>query len=246
MGKHGQYRPLVRLLTALFILLAAGRPALAECRLALVLALDVSSSVDADEDRLQRGGLAAALQAPEVMQAFFASDLPVALSVFEWSGRYNQELLLDWVMIRSPAALGFAAQSIATSKRSHNEFPTAMGYALGYAAGLLERAPQCLFKTIDMAGDGSNNEGFPPQSAYLEFPFDGVTVNGLVVNAAEFESESQLIEFYKTEVLRGPGAFLEVAQGFQDYERAMRRKLEREVRPASIGSLPFADDHAPG
>jgi len=117
---------------------------------------------------------------------------------------------------------------------------------LGYGAQMFGRGPKCLAKTIDMAGDGRNNEGFPPQAAYAEFPFDGVTVNGLVVNAAEFESETQLISFFESEVLYGPGAFLEVADGFDDYERAMRRKLERELRPPSIGLLTGDDARAPG
>ncbi|WP_299373658.1 DUF1194 domain-containing protein [uncultured Tateyamaria sp.] len=211
-------------------------PALA-CRLALLLALDVSSSVDATEDRLQRGGLVAALTAPEVQAAFFANDMPVALAVYEWSGRYNQEVVLDWLLIDSPAALVVAAETVAASVRSHSEFPTAMGYALGFGAEMLARAPRCLRQTIDMAGDGQNNEGFGPQLAYREFAFDEVTVNGLVVNAAEFTSETMLIEFYEKEVLRGPGAFLEVAQGFEDYERAIRRKLERELTPPVIGSV---------
>ncbi|WP_298841777.1 DUF1194 domain-containing protein [uncultured Roseobacter sp.] len=217
-------------------LLVAGATAdAAGCRLALVLAMDVSSSVDAREDALQRGGLVAALTAPEVQRAFFASDIPVALAVFEWSGRYNQEILLDWVLIDRPEKLVKAAETVATSTRSHNDFPTAMGYALGYGAGLLERAPECLYQTIDIAGDGQNNEGFGPEQAYREFPFDGVTVNGLVVNGADYEAETGLIAFYKAEVLHGPGAFIEIAQGFEDYERAMRRKLEREVTPPVIG-----------
>ena len=215
----------------------AASPA-AACRLALLLALDVSSSVDADEDKLQRGGLVAALTAPEVQSAFFANDLPVALAVFEWSGRYNQEVVLDWTLINSPAALVSAAETVAASTRSHNEFPTAMGYALGFGAEMLARAPECLYQTIDIAGDGQNNEGFGPQLAYREFAFADVTVNGLVVNAAEFTSETTLIEFYRRQVLRGPGAFLEVAQGFEDYERAMRRKLERELTPPVIGAVP--------
>lgn len=215
----------------------AASPA-AACRLALLLALDVSSSVDADEDRLQRGGLVSALTAPEVQAAIFAVDAPVALAVYEWSGRYNQEVVLDWVLIDSPATLLRAAETIAASTRSHNEFPTAMGYALGFGAEMLRRAPNCLHETIDMAGDGQNNEGFGPQLAYKEFDFVDVTVNGLVVNAAEFASETTLIEFYRSEVLRGPGAFLEVAQGFEDYERAMRRKLERELRPPILGAVP--------
>ncbi len=231
------------------LLLAAqliGSAAAADCRLALVLALDVSSSVDANEDNLQRRGLAAALIAPEVEQAFFASDLPVALAVYEWSGRYNQEQLVDWRLINDRAALVEVAAIIARSERSQNEFPTAMGYALGYGAGVLSRAPRCLFQTLDMAGDGINNEGFPPSAAYAEFPFDSVTVNGLVVNAADFEAEVNLIDFYRDQVLRGPGAFLEIAQGFEDYERAMRRKLERELTSQVIGFVQHPRRDNPG
>ncbi len=220
-------------------------PALAECRLALVLALDVSSSVDAAEDALQRGGLVAALTAPEVEAAFFAGDDPVALAVYEWSGRYNQELLLDWTLIDSRERLLLVAERLARSIRSHNDFPTAMGYALGYGSRLLQRAPGCLYQTLDMAGDGQNNEGFGPMLAYEEFPFDGVTVNGLVVNGADYEAETGLIAFYQAQVLHGPGAFLEVAQGFEDYERAMRRKLERELALPVIGALPAPADTEP-
>lgn len=223
--------------------LCAATPA-AACRLALLLALDVSSSVDETEDQLQRGGLVSALTAPEVQSAFFASDDPVALAAYEWSGRYNQEVVLDWVLIDSPADLLSAAEIIAASKRSHNEFPTAMGYALGYGAKMLSRAPECLYQTLDMAGDGQNNEGFGPRLAYREFPFARVTVNGLVVNAAEFASESELIAFYQNEVLWGAGAFMEVAQGFEDYERAMRRKLERELTPPVLGALPARPERA--
>lgn len=226
--------------------LAAAPAAAAECRLALLLALDVSSSVDSREDALQRGGVAAALTAPEVRAAFLSADLPVALAIYEWSGRYNQAVVLDWLLIDSAAALDRAAERVAASRRSQTEFPTAMGYALGFGATMLQRGPDCLARTIDIAGDGRNNEGFPPAAAYAAFPFAGVTVNGLVVDAPEFASEADLIPFYRDEVLRGPGAFLEVADGFEDYERAMRRKLERELRPPSVGAVQDADGRAPG
>lgn len=239
-----QHRPLViRAATLTAGLMCTALPAAAvECRLALALAIDVSSSVDAAEDRLQRSGVVAALTSPEVEAAFFASDLPVALAVYEWSGRYNQELILDWVLVDSRKALLGAAETVARSTRSHNDFPTAMGYALGYGANLLARAPTCLRKTLDMAGDGQSNEGFPPASAYREFAFADVTVNGLVVNAADFEGEVGLIAFYQGEVLHGPGAFLIIADGFDDYERAMRRKLERELAPPAIGALTPPED----
>ncbi len=246
MDQHGKHRSLVSLMfgrvsLAAGLLVSPVAVSAAGCRLALVLAMDVSSSVDAAEDRLQRGGMASALISDAVTQAFFASDLPVALAVYEWSGRYNQELILDWTLIDTQADLLSAAETVATSKRSHNDFPTAMGYGLGYGAGLLERAPTCLYKTLDVAGDGQNNEGFGPQAAYSEFPFAGVTVNGLVVNAADFEAETGLIAFYQAEVLHGPGAFMVVANGFNDYERAMRIKLERELTPPAIGLLGVAE-----
>ncbi len=230
---------------ALCLAALAGPAAAAECRLALLLAIDVSSSVDAAEDALQRRGLAAALIAPEVEAALFSAPLPVALAAYEWSGRYNQALLLDWTMLRSRADLVAAAERIGGSRRSHNDFPTAMGYALGFGAGLFRDGPDCLSRTLDIAGDGVSNDGFPPRTAYAEFPFDGITVNGLVVNAADFEGEINLISFFEEEVIRGPGAFIEIANGFADYETAMRRKLVRELSAMAIGAAP-AEREAPG
>jgi hypothetical protein len=230
----------LRLTAALagWAVVAAAPAAALDCRLALVLGMDVSSSVDATEDRLQRQGLARALVAPEVEAALFAVPLPVALAVYEWSGRYNQEVLLDWTLLNGRSDLQRASAAIAGSQRSHDDFPTAMGHALAFAAGLLARAPACIAQTVDIAGDGQNNDGYPPSSAYKAFPFERVTVNGLVVNGGEFEAEVGLIAFFRRELLNGPGAFLEIADGFEDYERAMRRKLEREVSAAIIGALP--------
>lgn len=207
------------------------------CRLALVLAMDVSASVDPAEDQLQRGGLAAALLAPDVQAAFFVSPDPVALLVFEWSGRYNQQDLTPWTMIRGPADLLAVSDAIANSKRSHNDFPTAMGHALGHAAVRLAEGPDCLFQTIDLAGDGQNNDGFGPAEAYAAFPFEDVVVNGLVINAGEYEAEVHLIPFYRDQVIRGPGSFLEVADGFEDYQNAMERKLIRELSSQILGDL---------
>ncbi len=208
------------------------------CRLALVLAIDVSSSVDATEDALQRQGLAEALIDPQVSSAFFANADPVAITIFEWSGRYNQVSLVPWTLIKSPGQLVTLSRNLAASQRSHNDFPTAMGYALGHAAGLLQTSPACLFQTVDVAGDGINNEGFGPTEAYTAFPFRDVTVNGLVVNAADFEGEVGLISFYRNEVIRGPGAFIEIATTFDDYAAAIRRKLIRELDVQVLGALP--------
>ncbi|MDO6589141.1 MULTISPECIES: DUF1194 domain-containing protein [Rhodobacterales] len=205
------------------------------CRLALVLAVDVSSSIDAAEDQLQRAGLAAALIAPDVQTAFMASQDPVALFIFEWSGRYNQDDILPWTIIDDPNDLYSAAQTVLDSSRGHDDFPTAMGYALGHAAIQLQSAPPCDFHIIDVAGDGINNEGFGPTQAYAAFPFSGVTVNGLVVESSADSFDANPLTFYRDQVIRGPSAFVEIANGFADYENAMRRKLIREVTPLIMG-----------
>ncbi|WP_120633225.1 DUF1194 domain-containing protein [Ruegeria sp. EL01] len=223
-------------------LAALANPVQAEpCRLALALALDISVSVDEFEDTLQRQGLAAALIAPEVQEAFFASPMPVALAVYEWGGRSNQHVILDWLLIDDVGDLLAASSRISQSARSDIGSATAMGYALAFGATLMQKAPECLFQTIDLSGDGSNNDGYGPQIAYRHFPFENTVVNGLVINAADFEGELFLIPFFENNVLHGPGAFLEVAQGFEDFERAMRKKLERELKGLQIGALQGAD-----
>nr|WP_244526297.1 DUF1194 domain-containing protein [Wenxinia saemankumensis] len=221
-------------LPAALLCAGAGTPA-AACRLALVLALDVSSSVDEDEDRLQRQGLAAALLAPEVSAAVFSSPDPVAVTVFEWSGRWDQvDIGGGWILVEGPADLTALAGRIAESERSREDMPTAMGYALGHAVARLAEGPDCLFRTIDLSTDGPNNEGFGPRLAYDAFAFAGITVNAMVIGA----DEPDLVPWVTRNVPHGPGAFVEVASDYAGYERAMRRKLVRELSATVIGALP--------
>jgi hypothetical protein len=160
-------------------------------------------------------------------------DRPVAIAVFEWSGRDQQDLILGWKILATDADVDFAARAIAASRRSYDAFPTAIGFALGFASGLLRLAPECAARTIDLSGDGPNNAGFPPDRAYAHFPLGDVTVNGLAIA----ESEPGVVPYYRREVVRGPGAFLEVASTFADFEDAMRRKLEREMGAQMLGAL---------
>lgn len=233
MEKHGKYGPLVRLGLAVWLL---ATPAEAGCRLALALGLDISSSVDADEDRLQRQGLANALTSPEVLAALLSvPGETVALAVFEWSGRFQQDVTLNWRHLSTRQEVLAAAAEIRGSRRRYAEFPTAIGYALGYAAGIFAQAPPCLFQTLDISGDGINNDGFAPRLAYANFPLNDVTVNGLTIGGAA----DDLAGYYRRELIKGPGAFVEEARDFSDFERAMRRKLVRELEARAIGSAPL-------
>lgn len=203
------------------------------CRLALALGLDASASVDAAEHDLMRAGLARALVSPPVVAAFFEGGDQVALSIYEWSGRRQQQVLVAWQMIDSPATLTEIATEIRNAPRGDDEFPTALGYALGFGATQLASAPDCAFKTLDISGDGENNEGFKPKDAFNHFPFEGVTVNGLAIGGAA----ADIVGYYQREIMRGPAAFVEYAQDYADFEAAMLRKLERELRPMILGGL---------
>ncbi|MEQ8255006.1 MULTISPECIES: DUF1194 domain-containing protein [Roseovarius] len=210
------------------------------CRLALVLAVDVSSSVDAAEYDLQRVGLAAALDAEEVRHAILrGAPGHVALAVYEWSGFYQHKLQLDWSVLDSPAAIDAAVETLLKMRRSHDEFPTSMGPALGYGAQLLQQAPACERRVIDVSGDGVNNYRYGPREAYRHFPMQDVTVNGLVV----LGEDPSVLTWYGAEVLHGPGAFLVVANGFDEFTEAMTRKLYREINDIILGSVTRPGPH---
>ena len=228
---------------AALALALAATPAAAQdqCRLALLLAVDVSASVDPAEYRQQLDGIASALIAPEVVEAFLNGPGPVALSIFEWSGRFQQELVIDWTMITSEEDLTRIAERVARQVRRSEDFPTALGYALGFAAGHFQDAPPCLFQTLDVSGDGENNDGFPPSAAFEHFPLEGVTVNGLAIGGAS----RGIAEYFEREVIRGPGAFVEYARNHADFAEAMRRKLERELRVMILGGLALPTGQLP-
>ncbi len=199
-------------------------PAVA-CSLALVLAMDGSSSVDHLEHDLQLNGMAQALSDPDVVQAIEAVG-GIWIMSFEWSGQRQHFLQLGWQHLTDAESAERAASTLRESRRGFIGFPTAIGYALGYASVQMSRAPaKCARKVIDVAGDGINNDGFPPSSAYKAFDFEGITVNGLVIEGAE----DSPLQYYQSHVISGPGAFIEVADDYQDYARAMKRKLIREI-----------------
>jgi hypothetical protein len=231
---------------AAVLLLAAPAAQARDCRIALSLAIDVSASVDAAEYALIRGGLAASLVAPEVRAAFFSvPGRVVALHVYEWSGVWQQSARLGWTEIRSEADLDGAAARLRAMTRSQDEFPTAIGNALGYGAGALVDAPDCARRVLDVSGDGVGNAGIGPEAVDGIFPMAGVEVNGLVVGG-----DPAVAAYYLERVVRGPGAFVEPAADYADFERAMRRKLVRELtergmsrrRPAARFDLAVADD----
>ncbi len=214
-----------------------------ECRQALVLAIDVSASVDRQEYRLQAGGLAWALRDPTVRQAFLVdTDLPVALAVFEWSGADFQRLLIDWTMVRDDGTIDRVAQRIEEAPMPADQTTTGIGAAMLHAAELFARGPECIELTLDISGDGQNNDSPRPEDVRREAALERVTINGLVIGA-DFPREhalnpnrmGALTNYYESRVIKGPGAFVETADDFNDFGRAMRRKLIRELSTMVLG-----------
>lgn len=214
-------------------LLLSATPALGDCRLALALAVDVSRSIDAADFVIQTEGLAAALEDAEVRAAIFGPEGTVALAVYQWSGPSHQDLVQPWVLLETPAQLDGAIWAIRRATRPERRQATALGAALRYGAELLAQAPPCARQVLDVAGDGRNNEGVSVANLYQRDPFDGITVNALAIG----EHEQGLTRYFRDEVIRGPGAFVEVAPRQTDYPQAIRRKLLRELEGPKIGLL---------
>jgi hypothetical protein len=215
-------------------MLCLASPTAADCRLALALAVDVSRSVDAQDYVIQTEGLAAALEDQDVRRAIFGPEGKVALAIYYWSGDGYQDLIQPWVILDRPEALDAAIWEVRRTPRPAAPLATAMGDALRYGRDLMTEAPDCARKVIDVAGDGRNNEGISVARTYEREDFTGITVNGLAVG----EHEIDLIEYFQNELIRGPGAFVEVAPRQSDYPQAIQRKLLRELQGPMIGALP--------
>lgn len=201
------------------------------CRLALALGFDVSRSVDGADYRNQTDGIIAAFANPVVRDLLLRPEQPVAVAVYEWAGQYRQTLLADWVLLDSAETIDALAQRIETHHRVDNSL-TAVGSALVYGRALLSRAPQdCPWHTLDLAGDGQNNDGYAPARIYAEGGFDGIVVNGLVIG----EHDPEVRAWYERHVLHGPGAFAEYAVTHAEFADAFLRKLIRELTEPMLG-----------
>ncbi|MEM9853031.1 MAG: DUF1194 domain-containing protein [Pseudomonadota bacterium] len=217
------------------------------CRQALALGLDVSSSVDSDEYRLQLEGLAAALTAPEIAARLLEqTEAPVNLYVYEWSGPGIQRTILPWTAVTSAAILRAAAAQIAAHERNvlgdSVDQSTAINPAIAHGREAIAERATCWERTIDISGDGRHNTGGDPREEWPALALAAITVNGLVIGVDSPRGGDirqleigELSSYYNSQVIFGPGAFVETALGFADFERAMRRKLLRELEGPVFG-----------
>lgn len=204
------------------------------CEVALVLAVDVSGSVDAWEYRLQTEGLARALRAPDVAEAMLRAR--AAVTVTQWSGVDQQQLSVPWTRVQEPADLSRLAARIATLPRAFERGNTAVGAALDHAVAQFDaRVQHCARWVVDISGDGDENEGFTIGRARQAALRRGITVNGLAIEGVA--TGMAITNFYRRWVIT-PGGFVITAQGHADFERAMQAKLMRELSPPLAERLP--------
>lgn len=227
---------MIRALVALALVLAPVTARAADCHAALVLALDLSDSVDAHEADLQRKGLASALRDDAVRAAIMPREgLGAALMAFEWNNPSMQRVIAPWRLLSSDAAIDqFASQLEADPpERVHGQ--TGIGAALHFAARAFADAPRCERRLIDVSGDGPGNTGVPPHQVRQSGELAGITINGLVIRNPGLDSAQppgrDPLPYYQKNVKWGPGAFVIVVDSYDDYADAIRRKLLRELSP---------------
>jgi hypothetical protein len=225
-------------LVALMLVGVAPARAAEQVDLVLVLAVDVSRSIDHPKFLLQRDGYAQAVSDPQVLDAIKSGpNGKIALAFVEWSGYGAQKLVIDWAAIDGAATARRFGDQIVEAPRSFAD-RTAIGGGIDFAVAQLARSPfEAPRQTIDVSGDGTNNAGRDVRLARDEALAKGITINGLVIlsdrqvpwNAEHTNPPGGLEQYYRDNVIGGPGSFVMVAEDFQSFGRAIIKKMIAEI-----------------
>jgi len=235
----------VRTLLLLILAGAAAVPAAAaaaeQVDLLLVLAADVSRSVDNAKFQLQREGYAAAVADPHVLDAIRTGRTGrIGLTFVEWSGVGAQKVVIDWTTIGdADSAKGFGDRLLEAPRSFADR--TSISGAIEFAMGQFDKAPfEAARRTIDVSGDGTNNAGRDIATLRDEAVAKGITINGLVIlsdnpmswNPDHTNPPGGLANYYRNNVVGGPSAFVMVAENFNSFGQAIIKKMIAEVAQA--------------
>ena len=206
--------------------------------LLLVLAADVSRSVDSQKFQLQREGYAAALANPRVLDAIQSGRRGrIGVLFLEWSGFGNQKVVIDWMLIDGPKAAQAFGDRLLESPRSFAD-RTSISGGIDAAVAQLARAPfEAQRRTIDVSGDGTNNAGRDVGQARDEALALGISINGLVIlsetplpwNPEHTNPPGGLTKYYRDNVIGGPGSFVLEAKDFSSFGEAIVKKMIAEI-----------------
>jgi len=197
--------------------------------LALILAVDVSTSVDAGDYQLQMSGIASAFRDQELIDAIEGGQHgSIAVSVVQWSARQSQDVTLDWSVIQNLGQAKEAAGMIENAPRRWIPGGTGMAAAINFCIRHFDRLGiKSKRHVIDVSGDGEDNEGDDPSESRDKAGSLGITINGLPI----ISGSSSIQDYYDQNVIGGPGHFLVPAVNIFDFQRAMKEKLLRELKP---------------
>ena len=233
----------IPLVALIFCGLPAGRAAAAPggaVDLLLVLAVDASNSIDLEKAKLQRSGYVRAIAHPAVIAAIgMGRHGAIAILYLEWASPDEQYQVVDWTRIDGAVSALAFADTLERAPIEHGYW-TSISAAIDRAASLIETAPfSSTRRMIDLSSDGRNNRGGPLLAARARALARGITINGLLVLPRRYNfslpPEPGLGEYFDACVIGGPGAFTEIAEGIDDFVRAVRRKLVREIAGTSKG-----------
>jgi hypothetical protein len=228
-------------LVAVATLLAAPLSAREDVDLELVLAVDISLSMDLDELRLQRQGYIDALRDPEILRAVRTGiSGRIAITYVEWAGWGSVNVVVPWMILDGPESAAAITDRLAAAPTLRFR-RTSISGAMRASLDLFDASPyQARRRVIDISGDGPNNEGPPVSLLREEVLRRGITINGLPVmikrqQSGWFDVEN-LDEYYEDCVIGGPGSFMVPVTDQNDFARAIRTKLIMEITGLQPGA----------
>lgn len=202
-----------------------------EVDMALVLAIDCSFSVDANEFRLQMQGLGQAFMRPEVKEAISKGpNGRIAVIAMQWSDEANQMVIIPWTIIANDRDADRLGASLTEIPRRLAEGGTSISMALEYAANLLASAPPTQRHVIDVSSDGRNNIGPPVALSRNKVVKMGITINALTI----LNEWPTLDKYFEENVVGGQGNFVIPADDYAAYSEAIYKKLLREITGPGI------------
>lgn len=209
--------------------------------LELVLAVDISLSMDMDELRVQRGGYVAAFRDPEIQKVIMAGpSRRIAVTYFEWAGRSVQKLITPWTLIDSPTAADAFAAALEAAPISRERM-TSISAAMDYASQLFDQSPYTgIRRVLDISGDGPNNNGRPVTKARDDLLAKGIGINGLplILKSGGTVFDIKDLDIYYADcVIGGPAAFSIPVRSEPEFTPAIRRKLLLEIAAAPPARL---------
>jgi len=226
-------RRALRILAGLVLAIGAALPLRAEpVDLELILGVDCSGSVDASEFALQIRGYAAALTHPSVIRAIQSGRAgAIAVTYVQWSGPFIQNQAVGWSVIKDAKSAETFANAMLEARRHIFGGGTSLSGIIDYGRSLFGTGGfEGARRTLDISGDGINNNGRPPAVARDEAVAAGVTINGLPI-LTDFAS---LDDYFRENVIGGPGAFVIPAESFESFAAAILNKLIREIAEVPI------------